>query len=227
MSLVALTQSLGRLETLEPRLKARGFQVLRVPLVRTVVLPTNLEPLRACPWWLISSVATVEALKTLGADFAAHRFGAVGQATASAIHVTGGRVDLIAPEGNAASLAQQFLMLEPSGRGEQVGLPCGDRTLSTLSDELTRAGIITHKLCVYSSQPNPWPLDVAQPDLIVLASPTAAHALPEHIAARASLIALGATTAASIHARGWTCRVAREPTAEALLELLPGLKLES
>jgi uroporphyrinogen-III synthase len=227
MTLVALTQSLGRLENLESSLCARGLTVLRIPLVRTVPLSVSLKPLQACRWWLISSVATVEALEALGADFSAHRFGAVGRATANAIRTAGGRVDLIAPEGNAASLAKQFLNLEPSERGEPIGLPCGDRTLSTLNDELSRAGISTHKCCVYSSQPNPWPIDAPQPNLIVIASPTAAHALPEDIATRASLIALGSTTAASIQARGWTCRVAREPTTEALLELLPGLNLEA
>jgi uroporphyrinogen-III synthase len=226
MKLVALTQSLGRLERLELALRSRGFGVLRIPLVRTEPLNITLEPLQDCPWWLISSGATVEALEHLGADFSAHRFGAVGQATAKAIRAAGGQLDLIVPEGNATGLAQQFLKLEPSERAEPIGLPCGDRALSTLNDELSRAGIRTRTLCVYSSQTNPWPSDVAQPDLIVLASPTATHALPEHIAVRASLIALGATTAASIQARGWTCRVAHEPTTEALLELLLEIQVE-
>ena len=222
MTLVALTQSLGRLENLESSLCAHGLKVLRIPLVRTVPLPVSLEPLQTCPWWLISSVATVEALETLDVDFSRHRFGAVGRATANAIRAAGGEVGLIAPEGNAVSLAQRFLMLE-AGRAEQVGLPMGDRSLSTLEDTLTRAGIATQTLCVYSSQTNPWPTDAPQPDVIVLASPTATHALPEQVAARARLIALGTTTAASIQARGWTCRTAREPSIKALL----GLILES
>jgi uroporphyrinogen-III synthase len=220
MTLVALTQSLGRLENLESSLCANGLQVLRIPLVRTVTLPVGLEALQACPWWLISSVATVEALETLGADFAAHRFGAVGRATANAIRAAGGEVGLIAPEGNATSLAHRFLMLERKDRTEAVGLPMGDRSLSTLKDNLTRAGITTQTLCVYSSKTNPWPTDVPQPDVIVLASPTATHALPEQVAAQARLIALGTTTAASIKARGWTCRNAREPSVKALLELI-------
>lgn len=220
MSLVALTQSFGRLEALEPALRARGFEILRIPLVRTATLPVNLEALKACRWWLISSVATVEALEELGADFAAHRFGAVGRASAEAIRAAKGQVDLIAPEGNASSLAQQFLNLERTDPNEPVGLPLGDRALSTLNDELTRAGIMTRTLCVYSSQSNPWPAGAPQPDLIVLASPTATQALPEQVATRASLIALGPTTAASIQARGWTCQIAREPSTQALLELM-------
>jgi uroporphyrinogen-III synthase len=220
MKLVALTQSLGRLENLEPALQAHGFQVLRVPLIRTEVLNVKLKPLEDCVWWLISSVAAVEALECLGADFTAHCFGAVGRATADAIRAAAGRVELIAPEGNAASLAQQFLKLEPAELGQPVGLPCGDRALSTLNDELSQAGVSTRTLCVYSSQTMPWPAAAAQPDLIVLASPTATQALPELIALKARLIALGATTADSIQARGWTCQVAGEPTSEALLELL-------
>jgi uroporphyrinogen-III synthase len=227
MTLVALTQSLGRLDNLEASLCAHGLKVLRIPLVRTVPLPVSLEALQACPWWLISSVATVEALETLDADFAAHRFGAVGRATANAIRAAGGEVGLIAPEGNATSLAQRFLMLEHADRNEAVGLPMGDRSLSTLKDTLTRAGITTQTLCVYSSQTNPWPTDAPQPDVIVLASPTATHALPEQVAARARLIALGKTTAASIQARGWTCRTAREPSFKALLELILESNLES
>lgn len=220
MTLVALTQSLGRLENLESSLCAHGLTVLRIPLVRTVPLPVSIEALNACSWWLISSTATVEALETLGADFVARRFGAVGRATANAIRAAGGEVGLIAPEGNATSLAQRFLMLERKDRSEAVGLPMGDRTLSTLNDTLTRAGIRTQTLCVYSSQTNAWPMDSPQPDVIVLASPTATHALPEQVAAQARLIALGTTTAASIQARGWTCRTAREPSVKALLELI-------
>lgn len=221
MTLIALTQSFGRLEALEPALRARGFEVLRIPLVRTVTLPVSLEVLKACRWWLISSVATAQALGELGADFAAHRFGTVGRASTDAIRAAGGQVDLIAPEGNAIGLAQQFLNLERTDTSEPVGLPLGDRALSTLNDELTRAGIMTRTLCVYSSQSNPWPAGAPQPDLIVLASPTATQALPEQVATRASLIALGPTTAASIQARGWTCQVAREPNTQALLELIP------
>lgn len=227
MTLVALTQSLGRLENLESSLSAHGLRVLRIPLVRTVTLPVSLEPLNTCLWWLISSVATVEALEVLGADFAVHRFGAVGRATATAIRAAGGEVGLIAPEGNATSLAQRFLMLERKDHTEAVGLPMGDRNLSTLNDTLTRAGIATQTLCVYSSQTNTWPTDAPQPDVIVLASPTATHALPEQVATHTSLIALGKTTAASIKARGWTCHTAREPSVKALLELISELNLES
>jgi uroporphyrinogen-III synthase len=192
-------------------------------------MPVSLETLNGCPWWLISSVASVEALLALNADFAAHRFGAVGRATASAIRAAGGLVELIAPEGNAASLATQFLRLERARDAQPghaqpshdaVGLPLGDRALSTIQDQLNRAGVPTRTLCVYSSQINPWPMDAPQPDVIVLASPTATLGLPESVAARASLIALGPTTAASVQARGWTCRVARRPSVEALLELI-------
>ena len=217
---------------LEASLLRHGLEVLRVPLVRTVTMPVSLETLDGCPWWLISSVASVEALVSLNADFAAHRFGAVGRATASAIRAAGGLVELIAPEGNAASLATQFLRLERTQyvragqdaqlgqNGAAVGLPLGDRALSTIQDQLTRAGVPTRTLCVYSSQINPWPTDAPQPEVIVLASPTATLGLPESVASQASLIALGPTTAASIQARGWTCRVARRPSVEALLELI-------
>ena len=210
---------------LEASLLRHGLEVLRIPLVRTVPMPVSLDTLHGCPWWLISSVATVEALTALNADFDAHRFGAVGRATASAIRAAGGLVELIAPEGNAASLATLFLSLELryAQLGQDaaaVGLPIGDRALSTIHDQLTREGISTRTLCVYSSQINPWPKDVPQPDVIVLASPTATLGLPESVAARAKLIALGPTTAASIRARGWTCRVARRPSVEALLELI-------
>ena len=229
MTRVALTQSLGRLEMLEASLLRHGLEVLRIPLVRTVPMAVSLESLHGCAWWLISSISSVEALLTLNADFAAHRFGAVGRATASAIRAAGGLVELVAPEGNAASLATQFLRLEVAanaqlGRdgqaGAAVGLPVGDRALSTIQDQLTRVGVSTRTLCVYSSQINPWPKDAPQPDVIVLASPTATLGLPESVAARASLIALGPTTAASVRARGWTCRVARRPSVEALLELI-------
>ena len=73
---------------------------------------------------------------------------------------------------------------------------------------------------VYRSEPLPWPEEQGEVDAVLLASPSAAAALPERVARRARLVALGRSTAAALERRGWPCAVADRPDVAAAVEVL-------
>ena len=245
---IALTHAEGRLIGLEQALEQRGFDVLRIPLVRTeVLMDANVAPLLECSWWLFTSTSAVESLVKLGVSFAGHRIGVVGEATARAIRDAGGTVELVSHNGNASGLANDFLEhVDLVGVGAQgtslrsmqgmtplrhtvgpIGIPQGDRASNTLHGELERHGLEVSTVTVYRTITNPWPANTNQPDVIVLASPSAVDALPNHVAREAQLIALGPTTAATLHARHLECVTASSPSVEGVLEALESLRLNS
>ncbi len=215
--MIALTHSAGRLAGLERALKARGFEVVHHPLVQIeTVRDANLAPLLDCPWWLFTSTSGVEALMTLGVSFSGRKIGSVGEATAHALQRAGATVELVGP-GNALGLAEIFL--GRVGRGP-VGLPLGDHALPTLREMLEDAGLEVRAVTVYRNRVQPWPEGTPTPDVIVLASPSAASALPIKIARRSRLVALGSSTAERIHALGLQCLTASEASTDAVLDLL-------
>jgi uroporphyrinogen-III synthase len=218
---VVLTQSPGRLDGLDALLAARGYEVVRRPLVETVPRTdartrASAASLAALPWLLLTSRSTVEALAALAVDLAGPRLGAVGPATAGAAEAAGGKVELTAVPSNAEGLAHAFLG-HPEARGP-VGLPRGNRALSTLEEMLGEAGIATRPLVVYDTRTRDW-RDGAF-DAVVLASPSAVEALPEAAARAGRLVTLGSTTSAAARARGWSCEEAALPTAEETLAAL-------
>ncbi|MEX2542176.1 MAG: uroporphyrinogen-III synthase [Trueperaceae bacterium] len=219
---IALTQSAGRLEGLAPLLEARGFEVVRRPLIETVPrtdarTSSAAAKLSALPWLLLTSPATVEALNALGVDMSTARIGAVGPATAEAateaIAGSGGRVELVAVPNNADGLARAFLA-HPQACGP-VGLPRGNRALDTLERILGEAGIATFPVVVYDARTLVW-RDGAV-DAVVLGSPSAVEALPDEVARGGRVVTLGGTTSVAARARGWLCEEAQAPTAEATL----------
>lgn len=218
---VALTQSAGRLAELEPMLKERGFEVCRFPLVETSTIENaDLQPLFSCPWWLFTSVAAVKALVGLKADFSNRRLGAVGGATAKALQEAGGKLGLVSPRADAASLAEAFIA---RGEAGPVGLPQGDRALPTLADALACAGYPVVKVTVYRTTSGPWPQGVL-PNITVLTSPSAVEALPQEVAERSSLVALGPSTAGALRARGLPHQVANEASVEGVLQAIEQLR---
>ncbi len=214
---IVLTQSEGRLAGLERRLRSAGHEVLRLPLVRTeLVAGVRVEGLLECPWLLFTSRSSVEAWRSLELSFGRARLGALGEGTARALRSAGGAVGLRGEPATAAGLAAAFLE-HPEARGP-VGLPQGDRALSTLQAMLERNGFETRPLVLYRSLACPWRGEAA--DLVVLSSPSAVAALPEEVGARARLVALGPSTAVAIAERGWPCREAEKPDAEAVMRVL-------
>lgn len=221
---IALTQSEGRLEGLQERLEAMGLEVLRLPLIQTQTLPADLSPLSDCRWWLFTSVAAVRAVLELGGSLQGRALGAVGRATQQALEEVGGRVDLVAPEETAESLAEAFLAQRPFGF---VGLPQGNRARPLLAQRLREAGYVVRSVVVYQTQPVPWPPELPAPELVLLSSPSGVEALPEAVGRKARLLALGPTTAAALAERGFPHTVVPRPSVEAVLKTIRHLRGET
>lgn len=227
---VALTHSPGRLDELASLLEARGYSVVRRPLLRTVPRTdphtrSEAEHLSGLPWMLLTSRSTVEALLALefepdgspAGDAARARveIGAVGPATAAAAEAAGWEVAFVATPHNADGLANAFLA-HPRARGP-VGLPRGNRALLTLEQRLGEAGYVVRPIVVYDTVAEPTTSGEWAVEAVVLASPSAVEALPEEIARNSRLVTLGSTTTQAVLSRGWNCEEAAEPTPEATL----------
>lgn len=217
---VALTCSKGRLRGLAEGLSAQGFHVVDHPLIRTEPLEGPelrwaARQLARCPWLLFSSVAAVEAWQRLDAGFSP-RVGAVGRATAAALRCAGAPVQLVGKPQSAQGLAERFLASPQAAA--PVGLPRGDRALPTLEALLETSGFETRPLTVYRTVI--CDAEGLAADVIVLASPSAAEALPAALARRARLVALGPSTARALVELGFACVQAARPDAEAVLEAI-------
>jgi len=221
---VAVTASLGRLETLEARLLAAGFEAVRVPLVAIAPLldaEVAARALLGLPWRLYPSRSAVEAWTRLGLGFddGAH-LGAVGPGTAAALARAGARAAVEGRPATAAGLARALLD-HPAGPapGATVGLVQGDRARPDLLVALRAAGVEARVAVAYATRGVGWSLE-GEVDAIVVASPSAVAALPAAVAARALLVALGPTTAAAVARRGWTAVEADAPTPDGVIAAL-------
>ncbi|ADI13366.1 uroporphyrinogen-III synthase [Truepera radiovictrix] len=214
---VLLTHAEGRLEGLAEALAARGFQPVHLPLIATRPLPVSARAARellGCDWLLFTSRSAVAAWCALGLPLAGARprLGAVGEATARELAAHGGRAQLVGDPPNAEGLLARFVeRVSPPAR---VGLPCALDALPTLPEGLARAGFAVTRLPLYETVARAWPdtltLGGAETTIIVLASPSAAAALPQTVGERARLVALGPSTERALAARGW--RACRAPT---------------
>jgi uroporphyrinogen-III synthase len=216
---VALTHSPGRLEELQSLLAARGFEVLRRPLVE--VVPRSDPRTRAAaqtllelPWMLLTSRSTVEALIGMGVGFGGPRLGAIGPATAAALLDAGAGLSLTAAPHNGEGLARTFLA-HPDARGP-VGLPRGNLAQGTLERTLGEAGMAVMPVVVYDTVAREWTAE--QVDAVVLTSPSAVAALPEDVGRLGRIVTLGSTTSRAARDRGWRCEEASAPTPEAAVE---------
>lgn len=229
---IALTQSEGRLVGLAEALTERGHEVIRQPLIRTEPLVSEevrgqAERLLACDWLLFTSSSAVEAWHALGLPLnnIHPRVGVVGEKTAEVILSYGGEVSLIGEPQNAEGLATVFLEQEVRGqetKGQEVertvGLPQGNRSLQTLKERLGAHGVQTFPVTLYETVTCPW--QAKEVDAVVLASPSAAQALPEEVGKRVTLVLLGPSTSAAIARRGWRYVQAEMPSAKAILKIL-------
>lgn len=243
---IVLTHSQGRFEGLAAALARRGHEVHHRPLIRTRAradgsVRVEAEALLALPWLLFTSRSAVEAWRTLGVpwcspsapeDDATPLIAAVGRKTASALRQAGAAVALTGERSRAASLAEAFLA-DPRAAGP-VGLPQGDRALPTLRRALERAGFETRPLVLYETVTEAFPEATVAPEgdapganapgaLVVLASPSAAAALPAAAARSATLLAIGPTTAAAVQQRGFACLQAASPNVAGVLAIVDGL----
>lgn len=223
---VLLTQSEHALGGLEPALLVLGHEVVRWPLIRTVPLAdararAQAGALGECRWLLFSSIAAVAAWVSSGQEpRAGQLYGAVGPGTAAALRAVGIIPTLVAG-GDALSLAADFLA-HPVATGP-VGLPLGDRSSATLRVALEGCGYEVVTAVLYRTEtlvPPAFDSPASYPDAVVLASPSAASALPAAIASHAVLVAIGDTTAAAVQACGGRCLSASSPTVAGVVESL-------
>jgi len=227
---VAVTASLGRLESLEARLLEAGFDAVRVPLVAVAPLPgvaATAGALLGLPWRLYPSRSAVEAWTQLGLGFAdSARIGAIGPGTAAELARSGARVDATAEPATAEGLARTLLAHHAAPRvGDAVGVVQGDRARPHLAHALRAAGLDVRTATLYASRGVGWSLDGAV-DAVVVASPSAVAALPPAVAARALLVAIGPTTAAAVARRGWTGLAADAPTTAGVVAALERWRAE-
>jgi uroporphyrinogen-III synthase len=203
-------------------LRQRGFDVVRIPLIRISLVDAeevraHVPELLECPWLLFASPSAATAWRVLKLPFSGRYIGVTGKGTAERVRQAGGAVRLSGRPATAAGLAQTFLD-DPEAVGP-VALPRGDRARPELLERLAEGGFEARPLVVYRAHTCSWPGGV-QPDVIFLASPSAVHALPESVAARARLVAIGPTTGEALAQRGWPCEQAARPDAGVILEAI-------
>ncbi len=238
---IVLTHSEGRFEGLDTALDRRGHEVVHSPLIRTQArmgeaVRAEAEALLNLPWLIFTSRSAVEAWSALGvpwrspdvpADDGVPLIAAVGRKTASALRAAGAEVTLVGERSHAESLADAFL--NDARAAGPVGLPQGDRALPTLRRALADAGYETRPLVLYETVTTPIPAEVLARNgeqaatLVVLASPSAAAALPADVAREATLLAIGPTTAAAVDERGLSCVLAASPSVAGVLATVDAL----
>jgi uroporphyrinogen-III synthase len=226
---IALTQSRGRLETLQKLLEQRGFEVVRQPLIETQPLlheKTRLEAekLLECAWILFTSRTAAETWQKLELHFnkrlkplVTPYVGAVGKKTAEALQALGAEVAIIADQQNAENFAEMFL--NHSKAASPVGLPQGDKALDTLQARLEQHGFEVRPVVVYKTMLCPQSFQTV--DVIVLASPSAVEAVVDK--AEAQLVAIGDTTLKAIEARGWQAIKSSSPEPGAIFEVIESI----
>jgi uroporphyrinogen-III synthase len=223
---VVLTQSRGRLESLQEMLEGRGYEVVRQPLIETQPLldeTTRLEAqkLLECAWILFTSRTAAETWQKLSLTFnkgleplITPKVGAVGKKTAETLKEMGATVSLIADSQNAENFAEMFLN-HPKATSP-VGLPQGDKALDTVQKKLEQHGYEVRPVVIYETIL--CPQNFQNVDVIVLASPSAVEALEDK--GKAQLVAIGETTLKAVEARGWQASLASSPEANSILEQL-------
>ena len=224
---ILLTHSEGRLEDLAQALRTHGFRVTHQPLVHTELLPAReayreVERLRGADWLLFSSRTAVQAWAALGLSLDSYNIGTVGQKTAAEVEKSGGTVAISAEPENAEGLLETFTAhVSPP---LQVGLPCGEGALPTLSAGLNDAGFTVTKAVLYRTVTRP--ITQLDADLIVLASPSAVAALPPTLG-QTRLVALGPSTYKAVRKRGWHAAEAQTPDVYGVVQAVLGAALET
>jgi len=225
---IALTHSSGRLEALAAALRELGHEVVHTPSIATAPLlddatKRSAAQLVGLPWRCYPSRSAVEAWSALGLPFDdGARLAAVGSGTAAALHAAGA-ARVLTPERSAATAAGlASAVLAAGARGAAVGVVQGRRARPELETRLRDGGALPRRAVVYDVVSVPWSSDVGF-DAVLLASPSAVAALPDDLARRSHLVALGPTTAAAIRDRGWSCQQASEPTVAGALTALTRL----
>ena len=203
-----------------PRAVSSGSARAADGLASTIT--SALEFANAHSWlrYTTTSRTAIEALSTLNAfDSAPAQIAVVGQASARALReIAGLEPTVVSHVETAAELARQLLEVRATG---PFGWPRGERALMSLKRTLEAAGETVRDVVVYRSHECAFADSSA--DVIVLASPSAARALPLETGRGARLVALGVSTAEALTKRGLPVRICAEPGVNSVLEIIEGL----
>ena len=187
-------------------------------------------------WLVLTSVrgvANVAALLGPGTELPSNtQVAAVGPATEEAARGRWGRVDLVAPDGTAASLADALIPLVTSdqhGRWATVVVTGPEHGRPDLEQRLQAAGVRTARFAVYRTVAAPAvepreDLDKMDLDAVFLASPSAVRGLLNQASVPSDMpvISIGPSTTEAASEAGLT--VTSEATTRSLEGLLNALR---
>ncbi len=210
-------------------LSKRGLVGLDVPCLVIDALQENkaaaLDALAQCDGMVLTSPRALWALEQIapGVSLANKPCACVGDKTATCACRSGAKVNLVASDQDAASLAAEWIALTPAN--STTFWPRAQAARPELPDIFEAAGRSLTSVAVYDTRPAP-SIDLALAegaDAIFFASPSAARALvnagtnPRD----ARIIAIGPTTAEALEQLGWPVHgVAQNRSLDGMLEAL-------
>lgn len=228
---VAVTRPETAVEGLKEAVEAMGGALLPVPtlafepIVDALPVPDN-RLWEYYDWLLFTSQNAV----LFFTDLCPHKpsgvkVGAVGRATAGALERAGWDVDLVNSGQDGIDFAMQFLTAV--GPRHRVLWPTGESHRVELPDALIAQGVTVEPWLIYRTVSPPLddriPADLVRPDWILVTSPEAGQRFVEMYGRPpgARWAAIGPTTQAAMQELlGVAVTVAREPSLEALAEVL-------
>ena len=221
---------------LSSHLRQLGLTVLSWPVVR-VGAPQDSAPLedalaRAAhyDWIVFASRHAVQAVTSrLRATPAGVRIAAVGAATAEALRAQGWRTHVVPAEASATALVAALApMME---HGTRVLFPASSRALPTLGAGLAQLGVEITQVEAYRTESAPLNLKECRASIrrgsvaaVTFTSPSTVVELERALGAASfgrllsgcAAIALGPTTAQTLHARGHECMLAQPASLQGL-----------
>ena len=239
---ILLTRAQEDVQLWASRLESAGAEAVALPCIvcepiYSATLGARLAlAIERAEWLVLTSVrgvANVAALLGSGAELPSNtRVAVVGPATEEAASSRWGPVDLVAPDGTAASLADALIPLltsDQTGPWATVVVAGPDQARPELEQRLDDAGVRTARFSVYRTVPAPAPErreDLAKwnLDAIFLASPSAVHGLLNQasVPRGVPLISIGPSTTEAATEAGLT--VSSEATTRSLGGLLSALR---
>ncbi len=227
---VAVTRTRDGNSALADLLRARGAEVLEVPLIRFEpsggpALYRRLSALAEYTWVVLTSNQAVEALfahlEEMGQDaraFGRARVAAVGPSTARSLEARGIRPDFVPGTPGAAHLAAEL----PIPPGARVLHPTSQLAEDALEDGLAARGVTVERAELYRTEPATPSAEALEAlrgaDVITLASGSAARFFADLAGTDFTVAVMGPQTEAAARAAGFRrVVVAREPSLEALV----------
>lgn len=204
---------------LQAALGARQLDIVHTPLIRTLFRKdVDIAALQSANYCFFTSQNAVAAAASLGVFPLKARVIAVGAKTAQALLAQGQAVDGIPQQEDAEGLMAEWLEQFPEQPREKllepdvhIVLAVGAKSMDTIPQKLAERGLNYQKVILYDTVVVPWQGLARAEDIIILASPSAVHALPQHIGDAATLLAIGTTTQRAAANRGWVIDCAATP----------------